>query len=93
MGNAANETTLFRIDPAQKMRRYYTIAHQQNLFGGHSVLRTWGRIGSGGQLKIDFFDDETSAIEACEELLKSKRKRGYVSTQIANLNYVRAPLD
>ncbi len=59
------------------MNRYYTLSVQPNLFGGHSLIRSWGRIGSGGQVKIDLHVDEVSARGALERLLKSKRNRGY----------------
>ena len=74
------DQTLFKIDASQNMHRYYTVTVQPNLFGGHSVLRIWGRIGSAGQTRIDFFDSVETAAEASDRLINTKRKRGY-STQ------------
>jgi len=51
---------------------------QPNLFGGHSLMRTWGRIGSGGQMRIELFDDINSAQKARDRLSKEKQNRGYV---------------
>lgn len=39
------DTTLYRIDPDQNMRRFYTVATQANLFGGQTLLRSWGVLG------------------------------------------------
>ena len=77
MGNPDYHTTLFRIDASRNMARFYSTTIQPNLFGGQSLVRNWGRIGSAGQLRIDFFDSETDAIEARDQLVVSKSKRGY----------------
>lgn len=77
MGNASSDTTLHRIDPARNMSRYYALSIQPNLFGGHSLMRMWGRIGTVGQSRIDLFDDKACALEAHDLLLKQKRNRGY----------------
>lgn len=77
MGNDTFDTTLFRIDPAQNMARFYSMTIQPNLFGGLSLVRNWGRIGSGGQMRIDLFYDEQEAGAARDLLLTAKLKRGY----------------
>ena len=77
MSNTAFDTTLYWIDPSKNMSRFYTLAIQPNLFGGHSLLRNWGRVGTGGQLRIEFHDDVTSTQEACGRLMLAKQKRGY----------------
>lgn len=68
---------LHRIDAAQNMRRYYSIAIQPTLFGGASVIRNWGRIGSGGQTMMETFDHADDADTALFRLERSKRRRGY----------------
>lgn len=82
MANTASEQMLFRIDLANNMRRYYHTDIQPNLFGGHSLIRTWGRIGSGGQVMINLFDVEKEAFVAQDKLLDQKLKRGYRSALI-----------
>ena len=77
MGKDTLDTTLVRIDPAQNMARYYSMTIQQNLFGEASLMRNWGRIGSGGQMRIDLFHDEKEARAAHDLLLTTKMKRGY----------------
>ncbi len=71
------DTTLYRIDPDQNMHRFYTVATQANLFGGQTVLRSWGRIGSAGQTRLEFFDDLASAERAAKSMLDAKRRRDY----------------
>jgi len=38
-----------RVDPARNMLRFYTLTIQQDLFGGASLIRVWGRIGTRGR--------------------------------------------
>lgn len=77
MENTAQQTVMFRIESSKGMRRFYTLAVQPNLFGGYSLMRCWGQIGINGQMRIDFFNDEAGAIDACNHLLLAKQKRGY----------------
>jgi predicted DNA-binding WGR domain protein len=39
--------------------------------------REWGRIGQGGQVRMDWFADEAQAIAALIKLEAAKRRRGY----------------
>jgi predicted DNA-binding WGR domain protein len=66
-----------RIDPTQNMRRFYSLALQPTLFGGASVIRNWGRIGTNGQSMIETFDEEEDAMIAMTRLERTKRRRGY----------------
>ncbi|MGO7014944.1 WGR domain-containing protein, partial [Rhizobium johnstonii] len=34
-----------RIDPSKNMARFYALSIEPNLFGGTSLVRSWGRIG------------------------------------------------
>lgn len=68
---------LRRIDPTQNMRRFYALAIQPTLFGGASVIRNWGRIGSNGQAMMQTFDRPDEADDALNRLERSKRRRGY----------------
>jgi len=47
------------------------------LFGEWSLVRTWGRIGSGGAIRSDWFVTEKEAQDALEVIEKQKRKKGY----------------
>ena len=50
---------------------------QPNLFGGYSLIRNWGRIGTGGQMRIEFYRNQALAAEAKKNLIHSKLRRGY----------------
>lgn len=68
---------LRRIDPIQKMRRFYLMTVQRDLFGGATLVREWGRIGSAGQLLQSHHPDEGHAVDALATLAQQKFKRGY----------------
>lgn len=68
---------LRRVDPSCNMRRFYIMTVQRDLFGGASLIREWGRIGSRGQSMIEQHPDEGLAISALLKLAAAKRKRGY----------------
>ena len=70
-------TVRTRIDPARNMRRFYMLTVQPDLFGGASLIREWGRIGSRGQSLIEHHSDEGLAITALLKRAATKRKRGY----------------
>lgn len=75
---------LRRIEPSQNMRRFYTLSTQPTLFGGASVVRNWGGIGTGGQSMMEkTYDDSAEAAEALARLERSKRRRGYRETDIS----------
>lgn len=71
---------LSRIDPAQNMRRFYRLTVQHDLFGGVSLIRIWGRIGTRGRQIVDIHADEGRAINALMALAQQKRRRGYGAT-------------
>ncbi|KRA65259.1 WGR domain-containing protein [Rhizobium sp. Root651] len=75
---------LHRIDAAQNMRRFYTLAIQPTLFGGASVIRNWGRIGSSGQTMMETFYSQEDANTALSRLERTKRGRGYRGVRCAD---------
>ncbi len=50
-----------------------------DLFGHWVLLREWGRIGSGGQVKAEQFGNAGEALLALQKLTRAKMKRGYRS--------------
>ena len=72
---------LERRDPAKRMLRFYTLQILPNLFGEWGLLRAWGRIGRGGQLRVDWFATQQEAVKAMQVLELAKRKRGYREKQ------------
>ncbi len=71
------QTYLEKRQPAQKMARFYRMAVMPNLFGEWTLYREWGRIGQGGQVRMDWFEDENQAVAALVTLEAPKRQRGY----------------
>jgi predicted DNA-binding WGR domain protein len=72
---------LHRIDKTQNMRRFYMLAIQPTLFGGASVIRNWGRIGSTGQTMMETFDNPDDADAAFLRVKHIKKRRGYSNVQ------------
>lgn len=68
---------LRRIDPSRNMRRFYVLAIQPTLFGGASVIRNWGRIGTNGRSMVETFDSDGEATSACIRVERAKRRKGY----------------
>ncbi|MBB3407178.1 putative DNA-binding WGR domain protein [Rhizobium sp. BK316] len=59
------------------MRRFYGLSIQPTLFGGASLVRSWGRIGTNRQEKVETFDEPDAAETAFGRLERRKRRRGY----------------
>jgi len=68
---------LTRTDVAQNIHRFYRMEVVPGLFGDWSLIREWGRIGQGGQVRVDWFPSEAAAKNARLDLLMKKAKRGY----------------
>ncbi|MAS03181.1 MAG: WGR domain-containing protein [Ahrensia sp.] len=68
---------LRRVDPSQNMQRFYSLSIQPTLFGGASLVRDWGRIGTRGQSMVETFDTGGEADQAMKRLERKKRHRGY----------------
>jgi hypothetical protein len=49
---------LHRIDPEQRIRRFYSLMIERDLFGTVRLVRNWGRIGSNGQELVEIHADE-----------------------------------
>jgi predicted DNA-binding WGR domain protein len=68
---------LHRIDPEQRVRRFYSLMIERDLFGTVRLVRNWGRIGTNGQELVEAFADEIEAGKALEAVARVKRRRGY----------------
>lgn len=66
-----------RVDANRNMARFYAMSIEPDLFGGSSLVRRWGRIGTRGKERVDLFDDEGRAVEQFLCLALQKRVRGY----------------
>jgi predicted DNA-binding WGR domain protein len=74
--------TLTRIDPARNMARFYRLDVQPDLFGGWSLWREWGRLGSSGQVRHAPYPTAEAAEVARRSVENAKRKRGYGTTTL-----------
>ena len=70
---------LERHDTNKNMHRFYQLIVVRGLFGDWSLVREWGRVGSSGQVRKDWFDSVEQAIAAGERLRKVKGKKGYLT--------------
>ncbi|MGB5865318.1 MAG: WGR domain-containing protein [Sulfitobacter sp.] len=71
------QTYLEKRQPTNNVARFYRMSVMPNLFGEWTLLREWGRIGQGGQVRMDWFSDEGQAVAALITLEAAKRLRGY----------------
>jgi predicted DNA-binding WGR domain protein len=62
----------------RNVARFYRLFIAPGLFGQWTLFREWGRIGSGGQVRLDQFDNAGAALLALQELVRMKKRRGYV---------------
>jgi predicted DNA-binding WGR domain protein len=68
---------LHRINPEQRVARFYALMIERDLFGTIRLVRNWGRIGTNGQELVELFATELEAGEALAALAAAKRRRGY----------------
>ena len=76
--SAELQVILERIDPTKNVARYYVLSVEATLLARDTLVRRWGRIGSDGRQRFEFFDSRTSARLAPETWLAKKRRRGYL---------------
>ena len=72
---------LTRRDPDRNMARFYRIALSPTLFGEVCLIRTWGRIGTVGQIRMETFGEAGDATVAGAKLERAKRRRGYATDE------------
>ncbi|MGE6786705.1 WGR domain-containing protein [Ensifer adhaerens] len=68
---------LTRQDEGRNMARFYAMSLQETLFAECSLVREWGRIGRGGQVRQDTYATAQEAWQALDRLQQAKIKRGY----------------
>ena len=69
--------TLTRIEAEKNMRRFYRLDMQPTLFGEYALVREWGRIGRGGQVRSTPYPTEQQAIDALALTMAKKVRRSY----------------
>lgn len=68
---------LHRLDPTVNMARFYALSLENSLFGDILLIRRWGRIGTHGRVRLDWFDNTTEAAIELARIAKVKARRGY----------------
>jgi predicted DNA-binding WGR domain protein len=68
--------TLHRTDPVRNMHCFYRLDVQRDLFGQWCVIREWGRVGSGGQIRSAPFPTPAAAQAAPDRQRLAKKRRG-----------------
>lgn len=72
-----NRIYLERHDPDRNMHRFYQIYVVPGIFGDWSLVREWGRVGSPGTVRKDWFASKQEAEMAGLEISHAKQKKGY----------------
>jgi predicted DNA-binding WGR domain protein len=68
---------MVRHDSSQNMHRFYQMTVSPGLFNDWSLVREWGRIGSPGKVRKNWYESEEDAITAGEKIREAKQKKGY----------------
>ncbi len=66
-----------RIEPEQNMQRFYRMHIQPDLFGGVTLFKEWGRIGTAGRQMTEPFADAGQAVDELLAHMRAKMRRGY----------------
>lgn len=72
-----NRIYLERHDPDKNLHRFYQLHVVPGIFGDWSLVREWGRMGSPGTLRKEWFGSEEEALAAGEKLSDAKQRKGY----------------
>ena len=68
---------LHRRDPRLNMARFYGLSLENSLFGDILLVPRWGRIGTLGHTRFDWFDNPADAAREPARIASSKLRRGY----------------
>ena len=65
------------INAAENRFRFYSMMIEKTLFGEFILSCTWGRIGTGGQGKMFFYDSLAECMEKLKCIVKVRGSHGY----------------
>lgn len=68
---------LHRLDPTVNMARFYALSLENSLFGDILLVRRWGRIGTHGRVRLDWFENPADAANELTRIASVKARRGY----------------
>jgi predicted DNA-binding WGR domain protein len=80
-----------RSDCSRNLARFYQV-EKPTLFGEWAVIRRWGRIGTYGNMRQDWFTSLAEAQGSCDHRVACKRRRGRTSEFTASILPFRGPL-
>jgi predicted DNA-binding WGR domain protein len=66
-----------RSDVTRNLARFYQVDIQPTLFGDWTVISQWGRIGTYGRMRQEWFPSLAEAQTAQDRRVARKRGRGY----------------
>lgn len=72
-----SDVYLSRVEASQNMARYYHMTVQPTLFGEWHLVREWGRIGRGSQVRTMAYPSETEAACVMAAIERQKAQRGF----------------
>lgn len=78
---------LTRRESTKNVARFYRMFIAPNLWGEWCLFREWGRIGAGGQVRHDVFDNAGQALLGMQTLTQVKLKRGYTASSTAGYSF------
>ncbi len=64
-------------DEKQNKHRFYQLFVMRGIFGDWALIREWGRVGSPGTVRKDWFETEEKADLARNALAQKKTRKGY----------------
>jgi len=72
-----NHLYLERHDTENNMHRFYQMFVTPGLFDDWSLIKEWGRVGSPGTVRKEWYDCEEAAVLAGQKIKNKKVKKGY----------------
>ncbi|MDT4332936.1 WGR domain-containing protein [Methylomonas sp. MV1] len=72
-----NHLYLERHDTENNMHRFYQMFVTPGLFDDWSLIKEWGRVGSPGTVRKEWYDCEEAAVLAGQKIKNNKVKKGY----------------
>jgi predicted DNA-binding WGR domain protein len=67
-----------RVNAEENCQRFYALSWQPLLWGGGALVRTWGRIGTQGQQRLEgSYPDRATAQPLVERLVRRRLTRRY----------------
>jgi predicted DNA-binding WGR domain protein len=72
-----NHLYMERHDDKDNMHRFYQMFVTPGLFDDWSLIKEWGRVGSPGTVRKEWFDTLEEAVVARNKLCTAKCKKGY----------------